>query len=225
MMTRGAHLPWLLFVFLGGCLGLGQTQLLKPEEIYKRDMEITVNGMKFYGVGVVPPASKYEIQIKTQGKLDLFILKNCHREWTESNHQKEVKYTYVPNTEIETKDACPMMFVGLEKEKGRHSWGMIEFEKSDATLESSLACNGVLSKGRGVSVCQSHAGLVQRISFAAPMKVTPDERCNIPISADGKMWEFPIVVGECVYEFLEPVSSKWHRLVTFGYDQILVRGE
>lgn len=227
MLTKGARLSWLLFAFLTACFDFGEPQQsLEPNIFYERDLEITINGYKVYGAGVVPAAPKYDIKVKSKGKLDLLLVRTCHRNWKSETHEKEAQLQIIPVPGIEDNGPCAMRFEGYEKDKGRHSWGLIEIERPDVTQKATITCNGYQYEGRGISICQSFAGLIQRITFPLPVIADPEERCAGPVSNDGgKTFEFPIVKGECTYAFYEKTMNRWHQLTTIGYEQVLVRGD
>jgi len=58
----GYKMQRLLLLLLLGCSGVSQE--LDPGKIYRRDIEINVNGHQGDGVLVVPRSAKYEIKIK-----------------------------------------------------------------------------------------------------------------------------------------------------------------
>lgn len=215
---------WPLLLLLG-CAGFSSAprQVLDPKQLYRQDIQLVVNGIKGDGVMVVPQADVYSIQGTSHGALDLLTITTCHRDVSSSPGGTRFAYEYNPRKSLEGNGACPLL-VGAYDKKGQHGWAIVEFEDDTATLPSFLACNGVGRRFNGVSICQSRHGLTQMIEFDAPVKVSPDFGC--PMSAakeDGKRFEFPIVKGTCVYAFKDVSSGKIHRLLTYGYESILLR--
>ncbi len=218
-----------------GCIG-SVPQTLSPEHFYKRDMTITVNEIEAEGVLVVPRSADeiYEMTIENKGKIDLFTFTTCHREDTREiakggifgRFKREVEFSYVPVPGIETGRYCPIKLGGYEMVKGRHSWGFLDFESSDHLLPARLSCSGDASDGLGVSICQSKAGLIQRIEFPEKTRVAAGRNsCPALKSEDGKLYEFEPSLGICVYAFEGKTSSRRHRLTVLGYEKILVRAD
>jgi len=226
-------MKYLLFlVLLSGCAYPGKDQLAEQGVYYKRDMRIEVNGFQSEGVLVAPKAGKYKIEIKAKGELDLFTLTTCHREHTEEDageggifgSKKKVKYKYIPSKGIEDTESCPVQLGGYEKDKGRHSWGFIDFQDDAHTLPALVSCNGNQYNSSGVSVCQSKAGLLQRIEFTKPVLFDPTNNCAPLQTKDNKVFEYEIGKGECLYLFMErDGDGKLHRHTTVGYERILIR--
>lgn len=211
---------------------------VSAEVFYKRDMILEVNGVKGEGVVVAPLSPSISFYVIARGDLDLFTFTTCHREETAEDagnvsssqgswifkrtitKKREVKSTFSP-TPIEAEGGCPILLGGYEQEKGRHSWGFVDFETPDAVLPATLSCNGSVIKSKGVSICQARAGLIQSIKFENQVKVSPEPGCELGKAA-GDFFEFPISKGQCVYAFMD-AEAKVHRLTTLGYEQILIR--
>jgi hypothetical protein len=225
-------LIFILALILGGCAA--SSQQLNPAVLYKRDMLVTVNGFQGDGVLVAPKADSYTMQIDAQGKLDLFTLTTCHREQTREKagekgwfkDKSRVALEFIPVPGIESGGfACPLELGGYEQVKGRHSWALIDFEDPGTDLPAKLKCNGSESNTRGVSICQSRQGLVQEITFSEPVLAAEKGVCApMKASADGKRFQFEMPKGQCTFRFLtRSGAERWHRLTTFGYEQILIR--
>lgn len=213
-----AFLAWVL----SSCTDVDQK--LDPEIFYKRDMEISVNGHKITGAGVVPRSGQYEIKGVAKGTLDLFTLTTCHREITREGLDEEFSEKLYPVRGLEDAGGCSLQLGGYERKRGRHSWGFVDFEDAQATLPATLKCNGDVRRNNGVSVCQSRAGLIESIEFDAPVRVRPDPECPIPDSANKKTFVFPLPPKACVFAFREiDPPNRVHRLTTLGYDGILIR--
>lgn len=210
--------------FLLSCACSPVEQKLDPKVIYRRDMEITINGKQFTGTGVVPAAEKYDLKVKTIGRNDVFTFTTCHQENEYRTGRNDVQFTFVPRIGLENgKDSCTADLGGFDKDKGRHSWGMIDFENPLYKVPGNVDCNGFTYTANGVALCQSLAGLKQRVQFQYPVKISPSEGCRMLTPADEKTFEYEMVQGKCIYEFWEPSFSRRFRLTTFGYDQILIK--
>lgn len=228
---------------LYSCSAYDVKQDVDPNTIYKRDFELNVNGQKGEGVLVVNHAQEYKIHMRSKGKLDLLTIESCHRSdsfekasnmeevtvgrlfWKKKKLKKDssaFEYIYKPASGIEDVSSCPLLIGGYD-EKGRHSWGMIEFESPQWILEAQLGCNGVSSKWKGVSACQSKEGLLQVISFDVPVKISPDPQCPIE-QLSPKQFQIEIRKDHCAYVFMESEGQKRiHRLITIGFEKIIFR--
>lgn len=223
-------------LLLLGCASI-PSEFPNPDVIYRKDMILSVNGIDYEGVAVIPQKENYKIHITAQGDLDLFTFDTCHREeisveaWNKVDkkflffkrkieNKREIDLTYIP-TEIE-KGYCPANFGGYEKLQGRHSWGFLDFQGPEETLPAKIYCNGSEIVSSGVSACQSKEGLIQAIKFSEPVKVYPTKGCEIS-SSNLDYWEFPIHKGHCVYAF-KGSSGRIHRATFLGYEKVLIRG-
>lgn len=233
----------IVLVALVSCASADKSILPKvdPEVVYKKDMAIEFNGQTFIGLAVLPAQPSYDFHVIAAGEMDLFTFTNCHREEVSENagnvsvtkrsfifkktttKKNELNMTFTP-TPLENAN-CPVFMAGYEKDQGRHSWAFIDFENGNDKLDAKLACNGQDKAFKGVSVCQSKVGLVQRISFPGKVKVSPDAGCEFgdkPGIMSGESFDFSIRKGQCVYVFMD-ANAQTHKLTTFGYEQVLIR--
>lgn len=197
---------------------------LDTNQIYKNDILMTVNGVKYQGTGVISKAQKYNILVETEEKMDLLTISSCHRDVTIENAKKAYTYSYVPN-EIEAQGSCTVRVGGYSKNSGKHSWGFLEFEEGPGLIVN-LQCNGKLeSLSNGVSVCQSHEGLIQRIIFEKPVAIAQKsliDSCK-PQTVDNKVWTYYMPKGECVINFFEVGGKLVHRHTSIGYMSYILR--
>lgn len=211
-------------------------QPVNPSGVYKHDVQISVDGVNYTGVAVLPGGkSKYTLDMSFAGRLDLFTLSSCHREITQEDagrsggifdrSKNRMRLVYEPVAGIEAGEFCPIMIGGFEKDKGRHSWAFIDFETPRETMPAVLLCNGARQGFRGVSVCQSGAGLMQRVFFNEPMNSENSEDCpKLKGDDDGRVFDFYPPLGRCVYTFREKAGQRrFHRLNVIGYNEILIR--
>jgi len=211
--------------FLMACSSFQQD--LDPEIFYKRDIKIEINGQEYEGVTVVPQAPVYNLLLTPKGDLDLVLVTSCHREYSGEAlggglfSKNEFPYEYIPVSGLEDVPSCSLRVNVYEKDKGRHSWALIAFEHGDLTLRAVLKCNGAVKTYSGVSVCQSKEGLIQRIEFDEIVRAWSPPGC-VSVGKRGKVFEFPISLGECQYSF-ETQDKKRHTMTTIGYQGVLVR--
>ena len=210
-------------------------QKLDPKLFYRKDLPFCVAGVQCHeGVAVLPRMSSYEIEIAPKGdaNIDLLLVTSCHREesfektssgWFIFAKKNKFKYFYTPVPGIEDDGLCSLRVNTYEKALGRHSWSVIRFEHPKYRLPAQLTCNGSVSQVGGVSICQSKAGLVERIKFSEPVMVVGDAECP-PMKRVGDSYEFESKIGECGYTF-RTSDGRIHDMLSVGYEGVLVRSE
>ena len=222
-------------------------QPFEPESfkkgLYRKDMKLKANGYSGHGFVVAPAAETYKVEVRAMGKLDLFTMTSCHREITQEDagykgrflgfgkNNKLARVEYQPAVGIEDNGSCPLEFGGYEKGRGRHSWGFLIPEHKDAKLPSVVKCNGRDTQYRGVSACQSRAGLVQRIEFPGeivyqiPKEYKDMEKCqysDIRV-VDKRIIEYKIPEGECMLYFQEVAEpGRISEHYDYGYTKIMI---
>lgn len=220
---------FLSFLLLGACATSGGGQ--DPRKIYRKEMSVTVNGKRGLGTLVVPRETSYRIEVESRGRLDAFTITSCSREILimdikESGlfgSRRKYKFDYRPMKGVEEDSFCQLDLGGYDRVAGRHSWALIDFEHPDFKAPATVYCNGDTTQTVGVSICQSKAGLYQKIQFEGPVYLEYDKGCEVPeVDANGSL-VFPIAHGRCYYAFQEKTGEKrFHRLTTIGYEEFLI---
>lgn len=194
-------------------------QKLNTATNYEKDISFWVNGKAIKGVGSVPLSLSYEIEIKyTFGKINVLTLETCHRNITLENQGNKTSYTFTPS-DIEKKDSCPLD-IGIYDLKGRDGWGFLQFEREEATLVAGIQCNGDYWKAKGVSICQSKVGTLQKIGFDVPVKAANDDGCKL--TQAGNEFTYEVKNGYCFLEF-EDAQGNFHEHTIFGYQTFIIR--
>lgn len=227
------------FCCIVGCGALPPRQWPEPGVKYKMDMIVEVDGHVSEGMAVIPKKNSYWFEVESRGKLDMFTLQTCHREWSKEKawnvkkkrilfwhkkvkEEKEVDFEYTPVKGLEDDGRCPIKLSAYEIGLGRHAWAYVEMGSPDFNTKATLSCNGVKNNFLGTSVCQSKIGLIQEIKFAKEMLVEPSESCAIGVNKSN-VFQFEMKKDFCVYVFKEPNTKNYHKLTTYGYEQILIR--
>lgn len=209
----------LLVLLLTGCATAMETSQ-NPTTVYQKDMRLRVDGVKLDGgVYVFPRKSNYAVRADLYRRALVFKITSCHREWVLSEPGSNVDFDYTPMSGIEDRGLCPLE-LGAFDLKGQHTWAYIDF-LGDESLTAALSCNGKFASIKGVSICQSHSGLIQQIQFMEPVEVYSTENCAKADSNDKKTFTMSISHGKCVYLFKG--AKDIHRLTTIGYDDTLIR--
>lgn len=215
------------FLFLGllltlvfGCSSFQKEQ--DPRVYYKRDVKITWNKKEWRGTATLPKSAEYRLDFESPGKMDLFTISSCHREYQKEDVGYEHDYTYRPVPGLEDGPACPIQISGFDKNKGKHTFGFINFESPELTAKGKLYCNGANWDAVGVSVCQGRSGLIQKIEFEKETKVVSSDECKWTKSS-GIVYLFSLYPRECQYLFEEIETGKRFRLDTIGYEDIFIR--
>lgn len=205
----------------------GPGQKLDPQVYYKRTMHLKVNKVERRGVLVVPKASKYKIKAWFPGKGDLVTMKTCHREIeAEKLGTRETFDDFIPSLEMEDDGLCYLEIAAFEHKRGRHSFGIIDFENPKFNLPARVKCSGETYESRGTTICQSREGLTQKITFSEPVYLSPKAKCYDKIansfSVDKKVLSYKSPNRECTF-ILQGSSGRLHKLMTIGYEDILIR--
>ena len=201
---------------------------------YRKTKEVKETAT-FCGTGVLPYLDHYDMTLESEDPMEFFAMTTCHEESTTESPDKgifkkegKIRIRYTPT--MERGKACPL-YISSYNKKQRHGWGIAVFEDPRYELEATLYCNGHVKPYNGVSICQSREGLIQRIEFSEPVKLLN------PIKGSGdrkevcpelgkdyqKSYEFKIPGRECFYGFIGKESKKIHKLMTIGYEDIIVR--
>ena len=220
----------LVLLILLGCAGQ-PIDTPDPLIYYKRNLKAEVNGFKGYGTLVVPKSAKYKLELDFPGRGDLVVLKTCHREEEREKLGRKETIRFQPNPGIEDLGVCYLQVDVLEHKRGRHAWLILDFEHPSFTLPAYVSCNGQNYNSNGVTICQSKQGLTQIIEFSEPVQLNPklqngemklnNHKCPIP-TGKIKKWEFSMPNRECTYIWFGS-SGKKHKLLTVGYEDILLR--
>ena len=237
---RLPRLKYLAPLFILGALFSCATMPIQGVQkgvVYQYDMLLTVDGITRVGMLVAPKASAHSVALKANGDLDLFIFETCHRYRTTENiktgwwifaDKRNLSFTYTPSPAIETDGYCPARFSGLTEKNGQSSWGFVDFEDTQTKLPAKMQCDGAPPfSSNGVTVCQSKAGTMQKISFPEKVIVTPAQGCEIELDPGQKEFLFTMPKGFCVFNFTEVApleKQRRHRLTTHGFEQTILHG-
>lgn len=210
-----------------GCATSHPVQKLNPAIYYRHDLRVKVNDKKFNGIGVIPLAkdNRYKLEIEAPGKMDLLIIATCAGELPKEMVGYDYETTISMSDDFELRDSCLLRIEALEDKKGRHSWGIFDFQTKEETVPATMYCNGNKREVVGVDICESKEKLWQKIVFKEQMELaTIDDRCSLGKNV-GSEFEFRMPNRECVYYFRELHGTEVFRLTLIGYEEILVRGE
>lgn len=216
-----------LLILLAGCVS---APITAPDEqvYYKRDLWMRVgpqggksNPHEGVGALVVPHAPSYWFNVRFPGQGDLVTIKTCHRETSLEKAGTKEGFMFTPVAGLEDTGLCFLEISVFEEGRGRHAWGIIDFENPQFNLGAVLKCNGSTLVSRGTSICSSKAGLIQRIEFPEPVVGSNKSKCEqLPIT--GRVIQFKMPERECTYIY-KGASGKLHKLTTIGHEKILIR--
>jgi len=241
LMPYKAAIILLLMPFIASCshTRLDVLQAERSGKFFKKDMVVCVDEVCDEGMIVAPRRKGYDINIEAKNALDLFVFTTCAREETSQKHSgrsffrpdgnSRFKTYFKPAGGVEDVFSCPAHIEARSK-KGTHSAALIAFETPETNVPVKFICNGKRDYFNGVSACQSRAGLTQLVSFKRPVTIGMQpphlkSRCDVNDSndgGDGLRWEFKMPRGECVFAFFD-ADGNVHRMVTYGYDSIIIR--
>lgn len=229
----------LLFLLLNACAisPVNTSAPAAPPAVNKFDMYGTINGEAFNGVGVIPAATSYDMVISSRSDINMLTVQTCHRNfladdvitqgWIKKNKTYEYKWTPAPG--IEDDGSCIIRIGSYNKSVGgTNAWAVIDIQTPDMTLPAMNECDGVQTQTQGVSMCQTLKGLIERLTFAVPVKIDTaaiPAGCAGTLSANGMVWEYQMGQGECVVIF-DTIEAPhvMHRHTTEGYNNVIYRG-
>ena len=210
-------------VILTGCVRTVQN--LTTKTAYRKDLKITVNGEAYKGAALPVISNKYKIVVENESNLDLLTLESCHRHISVQNaynkkrilkNKKKFVYNFIPSP---IENNCFLEISALSK-KDTHSFGLIVFNSNRFLLPAQVHCNGDKIPYKGTSLCQSKKGLEQKIIFKT--RTTVEGTCpSTNIDNEGKEYKIMIKKDYCVFIFRNKIH--FHRLYTFGYEQIILK--
>jgi hypothetical protein len=184
--------------------------------LYKKNMDLTVNGYPINGIAVLSPQHSYTIRAKFDDSIEKIKLTTCHRYYVKTNVGKKFEYTYRKSDGVENNGVCVMELAAFDEKKNENRWATLEFRNdSDVIAPAKLLCNGVIQQTKGVSICQSQIGLRQAIEFNKKTDSYTQDECDKPYTYDNKKFYIDLTQGACIYLFDN--EDGYHRLRTYGY--------
>lgn len=197
---------------------------LDPNTYYMRDMKVTIDGESAYGTMVAPKKWSYDISVDFPGKGDLVLLRTCHREEIREDLGRKEAITYRPQRFLEDQGDCIMEISAFSKDDGKHAWALIDFENRMWQLEGIAKCNGNSYITKGVTVCQSRAGLIQQLKFNEKFTLSPAAKCYpfFEHAIKDKTLEYKVPKEECSF-VITGESGRRHKLTTIGYEAVFIR--
>lgn len=228
---------------IGSFFSYSKLPEINEKDTYRHELQVDVNGVRINGVGVARLTSSYKVRVYPPGNVDRLIWRTCSKEelidkpaiqnsksWVFGSGYNYVDFVYTPAFGLDDANSCALKIEVFEEKKRRNGLALVEFQSSreDVSLIADLLCNGEFSQNRGVSACQSAAGLYQQISFPVPV-VNKDVRpeCDVmkPVNGDEKIYRFVMPPSGCVFSFvakdLAPNGKNYrHWLTTNGYTDV-----
>jgi hypothetical protein len=185
---------------------------------------IVSNNVFYDGIATLENKPNYQFQFQSQGFIDLLTIETCHQYKTYTKEKilkrKYLDIEYTPMQLEKEKVACPMFISSYEKDKGRHSFGIIEFKRDQYQLKYQLECDGKKISDQGVALCQSKVGTTQRLTFEIDTSFVSSKKCKETIKKIGNYYEIKVIKDLCIFTFKS--ESKFARLTTFGFESVLV---
>lgn len=232
-------------VFFCSCVSTG-IQKIDPNMTYDHDAAVTVDGIVYTGVGVLPfkPVGEYKVIFEAKKPFDIILFDTCTKNlraersynmessvrvlpfWSyKITDKKRYAFSYSQDQQERAKEACQLQFQAFNQEEGKHSFALLDIQDPRYTLSAELSCNTDHGKVIGVSMCDNQEQKFVDIVFTEPVTVTPDKKtCATPETKQmGKHFNFHIQPGICVYSFLGLDSGKKHRLTIVGWQDFIKR--
>ena len=202
----------LIILLLASCTSIPPN----ADILYKKNMNLTVNGMEVSGVAVLPPKPIYNIVARFDSSIERLKLTTCHRHYVKRDVGKKFKFDYIKSKGIENSGVCVMEISAFDENKNENEWALLEYRNDpDVIAPATLFCNGVIQKTVGVSICQAMIGLRQAISFDIKTTTYSQDECAKPYTYDNLKYYVDLTLGACLYLFEN--EAGFHRLWTYGY--------
>jgi len=247
--------PTILLVglFLCGCASLqdffnilsgNSTQKITktPIWLYKPDLKISIDEVKFYGFGAAVILPQTDIVVDSIVDADRVEVTTCSRhdvcqiksgelacdlkrfqistDWF-GNPKHTLIYHFIPDAK-ERDDSCAQMFLAVYDKNALASWGFLAFRSNpERNFPARMTCNAQDILYKGTSACSVKAGTIQEINFDQPIdNFKADKSCGI-IKVSDTEFEMQPTVGWCRASF--GIKDKYHDLVLNAYDEVLIR--
>lgn len=195
----------------------------KAKILYRKDMELEVNGVKGKGIVTIPMAPEIVVRAKAPGDSETVTLQTLHREIIMSKVSDRFEAKLTPS-DLE-RNGLFYIRVNAMSPKFLYSGGLILVTRPETTMQARVLCNGENAIAVGAALCQSREGYAQMVRFLAPMKVSaPNAGCPA-FKEKPSEFAFEVNLGpnECPYSFTEVSGQKrefW--LMTYGYEEFLL---
>ena len=202
-----------------------------------------MDGYDFQGVFVGSSGESHTFLINSKTDVNVMTIQSCHRYlhfedviqtgWFKANRGFQTSYTDAPG--IEDTGYCVVRLGAFSKQVGAgEAYGIGIFHSSQFNLPATNICNGASGQAEGTSICQSMAGLTERLRFTGQVitaKPSPDGSGIIPNMCKGKFidattFEYTVPTGECIIAFAE--VAKPHRKyihLARGFSKTIYRGQ
>jgi hypothetical protein len=227
-------------IFLSGCSSYQPDY--DPSVHYMRDMIIEIDGKAFEGMASVPfkPTETYSVEIEARGDLDLFTMATCAKFlqkesgwdrvekkvffglWRRSlSNKRKTSFRYQQNNLEREQGYCPIYLQGLNKDKGRHSEGVIYIVDQKHSLPAWVNCGINSGQEIGGGVCQLPVDLFAKITFNK--EVYMESSCDKgQVYGPKKEWKWQVKKGDCRYHFATKDNEKFMYLM-YGFEQSQIR--
>ena len=207
------------------------------QETYRKDLRVTVDGVEYRGLGVLPRKAKYQIKINPIGQINRLVIQTCHRDNTQDPpfdpktkkawFSNTIEFSYWPERGIEDNRTCPIEIAALEEQKIRNGYAYFDSidYREEISLPAHLRCNGEYDNPKllqpGVGICQTAAGLTQQIFFNTEVILEKvSKECDVMKSKDGFRWEWEAAKDKCVYYFVSNLKHKNGKRLAFRLNSI-----
>lgn len=238
---------WLICVYIllvlvvsGMMSGCGSIPAMEVDEkqvdaTYRHDLRVIIDGVATSGLAIVQKRDEYKLEVTPLGKIDRIVWGTCHQQKVidqPANGWKSYSFTFKPDPTMEQSQGCPLEISVLEEKLKRNGWATIAFSSAlpHRKLEASIKCDGKSNMILpGAALCQSAAGLYQRITFKEPVvQKGARPECDVMKTSDQKTFDWSMPKGKCDYVFVSNTkASNGKRLElelnTIGYTDVPVR--
>jgi len=211
---------FIFMAFINSCVQ-ESNQIINNEKTYRLSGIVFVNDKLIVGgIGTVPRKEdhNYLIKIKESKKIKYVQFKTSHRHVPLELNVSEYTYRYIPLWDVE-RETYSDLLVDYVLEDGKRFSAFISFENDLFKGDGVARCNGVNKREQGHFVCQGLAGTEQALIPDFDSEIS--SKCNFTKYANGI--KYNLERDYCVYIFKNKNSEKMIKLITYGYDDIVLR--
>ena len=185
-----------LFALYGcGSINLTDTTKIDPKVTYDHDMAITVDGVVYDGVGVLPKkdVGQYDILVEARADIDILTFDTCTKHlraeksynvesrlpvllfWSRKVVDKrKYAFKYSQDSLERKRPACHLQFQAFNAKDGKHSFGLLAVEDPRYILPAWVTCNLDHKLFNGISMCKNQENKFTEIAFTEPVIAEPE---------------------------------------------------
>lgn len=194
---------------------------------YKKDLNITINGRPYEGIGVLEKQKDLIIRIESRVDINMINIETCHRDvtifdiidtsWIKPKQTYEYKLI-LDEVEMEKPDCSINIFTYNKTNEDNNADAFFTFNHYQFTVPAQVLCNGSELEFSGSSVCNAKVSKPQRIKFKNPMVFDKSEMSCPVRDLNTMSFDVEARLGNCTVVFMDMTNGKKHKFTLIGYN-------